>query len=520
MRFTLLGVGLGLAVWFVESAFHAYVLGDGSLGESLACGRNGTEIATRTLTLLVFLGFGHVVDRLLGREQVLRASLERLTGMLEENERAYAGARLPNGGGPHEVESPSISGLIRLTGGGGATKTMEGVRGLLDVTARLALSSRLDEAMSQLYDTLREVIPYDRIGLSVLSPTPDTVTAIWARSEYSSRAIEVGYSAPLAGSSLEALLHARKPRVLNDLEAYLDAHPNSTSTRRILSEGVRSSLTCPLYSQGRPLGFVFFSSRKPNVYKEAHAVRFQLVARHVAAVVDRGLQHQLLLDEKKRSEALLLNVIPRRFVRRIQDGEIPVVEYHDRLGVMFIDIVSFTALVERFPAEEIATFLQGFFAALDAVMKRHRVEKIKTIGDAYMVIAPGSNGGLEALCAAALEARDRCAALRGPDGRAVAVRTAIAVGPALGGVLEQTKFAYDIWGTVVNRAARLCEIAGIGEILVTREISDHLLDHCTFENAGGVDIRGVGRLETFRLLGHRRATPSDLKEDPGSRRSP
>ena len=177
-------------------------------------------------------------------------------------------------------------------------------------------------------------------------------------------------------------------------------------------------------------------------------------------------------------------------------------EYHDELAVMFIDIVGFTPMVEAYPPQEIAEFLQAFFASLDQVMDSHGVEKIKTVGDAYMVIGrDGEHGGAAALCRAALEARDRCATLRTPDGRSVSIRGGIAMGSAVGGVLEQTKFAFDVWGQVVNRASRLCEAAPVDEILVAEPVARLLQGQCRFEAMGPRELRGMGQVETFRLAG-------------------
>ncbi len=502
--FLLVGFLLGTGLWLLESLLHALLIDHDSLVAGIGCHAAASETWMKSVAILSLLVFGYVVDRLIHRERVLRGSLEKLIHALIDVDVMQQARESENPTLQDSSGVATLSGIIDLAGrvAHQASRSAEGVRDLLDVTARLATSNKLDEAMNQLYDALRNTIPFDRLGLAVLSSGGATVTSVWARADYSSMGLGKGYSAPLAGSSLEALLDSRVPRILNDLEAYLAAHPHSKSTQRMLDEGIRSSLTCPLFVQGRPLGYIFFSSQKPNTYTGAHVVRFKLVAGHVAAVVERGLQHELLLEEKRRSEALLLNVIPERIARRLRKGELPIVEYHDEIAVMFIDVVGFTPMVERFPPVEIARFLQAFFASLDAVMEQHEVEKIKTIGDAYMVISRGrSNGGLEKLCLAALDARAQCLELRAPDGERVAIRGAVAIGPALGGVLEHSKFAYDIWGSVVNRASRLSEVASIGEILVTEDVFRRLYERCAFEKAEVRNLRGVGLVQTYRLTG-------------------
>ncbi len=503
-KFLILGLIASVAFWLAISLLRAYLLDPGPFANTLFCSDRREELLVRGLTVLMLVSFGAIVDHMVRREHSLRSSLERLIRVVEHHERSQGQPGSDRGDLSTLASSATITGVIRAVdvATARASRRTGGLLELLDRTADFALSATLERSMNQLYDALKEVIPYDRLGLALVNKDQSTVTSVWARSDLPVVEIGVGYSAPLQGSSLEAVLRGREPRILNDLQSYLAQRPDSKSTRRILAEGIRSSLTCPLYSEGNAIGFIFFSSARPGTYTRSHVTRFQLVARHVAAVVARGLQHQMLLDEKKRSEALLLNVIPERIAVRLRDGELPIVEYMDEVSVMFIDIVGFTRLVEHYPAEALARFLQAFFAALDEVMASHRVEKIKTIGDAYMVISrDGDDGGALALCRAATEARQRCATLRAPDGRSVAIRGGIACGSAIGGVLEQSKFAFDVWGGVVNRASRLCEAAAVDEILVAESAVVRLQAHCRFEPVGVKNLRGVGGVRAYRLLG-------------------
>ncbi|WP_404308855.1 GAF domain-containing protein [Neorhodopirellula lusitana] len=134
---------------------------------------------------------------------------------------------------------------------------------------RISHGATLDDTLDYVYEQFQGLIPYDRIGFAEIDEDCQTATARWARSENNVH-LRTGYSAELAKSSLSLVITHRKPRLLNDLPAYLENYPDSRSTRLMVKEGVRSSLTCPLFVGGMPTGFLFFSSNEPDAYTEEH----------------------------------------------------------------------------------------------------------------------------------------------------------------------------------------------------------------------------------------------------------
>jgi signal transduction histidine kinase len=170
------------------------------------------------------------------------------------------------------------------------------MRALSRVTAQINAGLLLDEVLDRVYESFRPLIPYDRIGFSLLEQDDQVVRARWARSDGAEMKLGRGYSARLAGSSLQPLLSTGQPRILNDLEAYLCEHPESESTRLIVAEGVRSSLTCPLVAAGKPVGFLFFSSRQPGTYVDVHAELFLQIAGQLAQIVEKSRLYQQLVE--------------------------------------------------------------------------------------------------------------------------------------------------------------------------------------------------------------------------------
>ena len=167
---------------------------------------------------------------------------------------------------------------------------------LAEITQRVNEGLRIKEILDHVYESFSSLIPYDRIGLALLEEGNTVVRSFWAHSEAMEIKLPVGYSAVLAGSSLEDIFSTGRPRILNDLEDYLEKHPNSDSTRRIVEEGMRSSLTCPLVAKGQPVGFLFFSSTKANTYSEAHQDIFLQIAGQLAVTLEKGRIYQELLD--------------------------------------------------------------------------------------------------------------------------------------------------------------------------------------------------------------------------------
>lgn len=170
------------------------------------------------------------------------------------------------------------------------------MRTVAGVTAQINAGLLLDEVLDHVYTSFRPLIPYDRIGLSLLEQDDQLVRARWARSDRDGLRIARGYSARMAGSSLERVMRTGEPRILDDLEAYLREHPGSDSTRLIVAEGVRSSLTCPLVSNGKPIGFLFFSSREPSTYQRIHVELFMEIAGQLALIVEKSRLYQRLLE--------------------------------------------------------------------------------------------------------------------------------------------------------------------------------------------------------------------------------
>lgn len=211
-----------------------------------------------------------------------------------------------------------------------------------------------------------------------------------------------------------------------------------------------------------------------------------------------------LAEEKKISEQLLLNVLPASIADRMRGGESLIADKHKDVAVVFADIVNFTTLSDSTPPDTLVQILDDIFTRFDRIAEELNLEKIKTIGDAYMMAAglPVERPVNPALAAeAALQMRAAVQEVNQSRNIEIDIRAGIHVGEVVAGVIGQSKFVYDLWGDVVNVASRMESTAPKGEIQVTAEMQQRVADQFHFEPRGEIEVKGKGKLSTWILKG-------------------
>ena len=207
--------------------------------------------------------------------------------------------------------------------------------------------------------------------------------------------------------------------------------------------------------------------------------------------------------QRLESDRLLLNILPKQIAERLKKGERTIADHFPDATVMFSDINDFTSLAARVRPDELVSMLSEVFSAFDVLADQYAMEKVKTVGDAYMVVAgvpqPRSDHA-NALARMALEMHETISEMRAPDGRRIHMRSGVHSGPVVGGVIGRTKFSYDLWGDTVNIAAKLRGVAPADTVLVSESTYERLRDSFTFGQAGQVSLKGRRRIATYYLL--------------------
>lgn len=215
--------------------------------------------------------------------------------------------------------------------------------------------------------------------------------------------------------------------------------------------------------------------------------------------------------EREKSEKLLLNILPASIVEKLRETPDTIAERFEECTILFSDIVGFTEMSSRMSAVEVVRLLNRIFSEFDDLADKHSLEKIKTIGDAYMVVGglPEPNQShAENVARFALDMLFVVQKYREQEGFPLEIRIGMASGDAVAGVIGKKKFVYDLWGRSVNTASRM-ESSGLpGRVQVTESTYALLKEKFQFEDRGAIELKGMGQVNSYILLGENLATAS------------
>jgi len=246
-----------------------------------------------------------------------------------------------------------------------------------------------------------------------------------------------------------------------------------------------------------------------NLQKTLHQQAVKLQAQNIQLQNEIHERHEIeraLRQEQQKSEQLLLNILPEAIVTQLKQFQGSLAERFDEATVLFADIVNFTPLAAQCSPLELVNLLNQIFSAFDRLAEKYHLEKIKTIGDAYMVVGgvPVMHDNHAAAVAdMALEMQTVIQDFRREGQRPLQLRIGINTGTVVAGVIGIKKFSYDLWGDTVNVASRMESQGTPGKIQVTEATHGKLASMFQFEPAHELEVKGKGRMKTYYLLARR-----------------
>ncbi len=252
--------------------------------------------------------------------------------------------------------------------------------------------------------------------------------------------------------------------------------------------------------------YVKFSSISANKNDELGQVMVafnQMYERIFTEIIQRKMAEEILREEQEKSESLLLNILPPTIATKLKEGHKNIADSFAEVTILFADMVGFTQLSEKISPSELVGLLNDIFSRFDRLTDKHDLEKIKTIGDAYMVVGglpiPRDNNA-EAIADMALDMLAEISLFNAETNLNLSIRIGINTGPVVAGVIGTKKFIYDLWGDAVNTASRM-ESHGIPDAIQVSETSYNLLkEKYLFEERGKISIKGKGEMNTYLLL--------------------
>jgi class 3 adenylate cyclase len=215
-------------------------------------------------------------------------------------------------------------------------------------------------------------------------------------------------------------------------------------------------------------------------------------------------QHEALASEQAKTEQLLLNILPRKIAQRLKSGEEHIADAFPNVSVLFADMVGFTAMSRTMTASALVEVLGDLFSRFDLITEKHGLEKIKTIGDCYMLaggVPDPMDDHAHAVIDAAIEFCTALEEMRERTGGALRMRIGVHSGPIVAGVIGLRKFTYDLWGDTVNVASRMESTGEPGRIHVSVNTANLIRNDFQLESRGSIEVKSLGQVETFFVNG-------------------
>jgi class 3 adenylate cyclase len=389
------------------------------------------------------------------------------------------------------------------------------IRALTEVTEHVNAGMFFSEVLDNVFESFDRIIPYDRIGVALIEEASSgarMVRSQWARAHYEHILLGNNFVAPLASGSLNVLAETRVPRVINDLEQYLREHPRSSSTRLIVREGLRSSLTCPLVARDRVIGFIFFSSLQPDAYHDRHVEIFSQIAGELALTLEksRAYEELHLRNEfiRKVFGRYVTNEIAEMVLR--EDGAIALGGDRRKVTILMSDVRNFTTMSEKLAPEKVVDALNTHLGMMTNIIMKYGGSIDNFVGDAIVAVfgvplVKPDDAARAVACA--VEMQNAMAAVNAANGNKELPPLEMGIGLNTGEVVagnigSDLRVKYSVIGNPVNIAARLESLASGGQIFASDATFAEIRDIVRTAGHLNVKVKGIsGTVPVYEISG-------------------
>lgn len=372
------------------------------------------------------------------------------------------------------------------------------------ITRILSDSATIEDAIPKILPAIGETLAWDwgELWISESIETERVTPQLRCEHTWISHAIpeSMSITQPLIASPTQGLLGqiwtSCSPEWISDItsESLLSIFP--------ITE-LRSAFGFPIQDDEQILGVIIFYCCDVQPPDQELMQVMVAIGNQLGQFIKRKQAEAALRQEQEKSEQLLLNILPEAIAERLKHEHQIIAEDFAEVSVLFADIVGFTQLSSSMPPITLLNLLNQIFSIFDELCEHHQLEKIKTIGDAYMVVGglPRSHlNHAHAIARMALDMQAAIAQFRDQTGQAFNMRIGINTGPVVAGVIGLKKFSYDLWGDTVNIASRMESQSLPGGIQVTAATYEKLKDTFEFEQRGMIDVKGRGKMTTYFLI--------------------
>jgi class 3 adenylate cyclase len=389
------------------------------------------------------------------------------------------------------------------------------IKALNEITEHVNAGMFFDEVLDHVFDTFTKIIPYDRIGVALVEQSQAGNTLVrsqWNRAKYEPILVNKGYAALLKGSSLENVAEAGEPRIINDLEEYSREHPKSQSTKMIVKEGIRASLTCPLIARQMVIGFIFFSSLQRDAYRDQHVALFSQIAGELALTLEKSRAYEDLYLRNEFIKKVFGQYVTNEVAEAVLSNDGPLAFGGERrvVTVLMADLRGFTPMSEQLPPEKVVDALNSFLGAMTGIIMKYGGSVDNFIGDAIMAVfgipvAKPDDAARAVACATKMQNLMKSVneeiKLRGlPE---LTMGIGLSTGEVVAGNIgSEMRVKYSVIGGTVNLAARIESISSGGQIFASQATFDEVKDIVATSGHLNVKLKGMSNPVTiYEIIG-------------------